>query len=125
MTPLVTQQEVRDWVVDCFGEKIHNDKIERAFRFLEEALELFQSIGCNKIDAQMLVDYVFSRPTGETEREVGQVLVTYYALCSALKVHHDLLGRKELDQCWDNIDKIRAKGMAKRIVGPSIPGTTT
>lgn len=69
---------------------------ERARRFLEEALELFQSAyfvttGTARHadaddDATAVMNRVFSRPAGGAAREVGQVAVTLACLAEALTV---------------------------------------
>src|ERR1700743_2608599 len=86
--PEVTfQDEVSSWLLACFGEQISNDITERNHRFLEEALELVQSTGCVASEAHQLVDYVFSRPIGEVNQELGGVMVTLAALCYAVKLN--------------------------------------
>lgn len=69
---------------------------ERRHRFLEEAIELAQASGCTREDARIIVDYVFDRPAGAQEQEVGGVMVTLAALCNALKLTMSDAGDKEL-----------------------------
>lgn len=76
------QQRVRQWVLECFNPIIADDMTERSFRFLEEALELCQSIGCTREQAARLVEYVYGREAGRKGQEVGGVMVTLAALCS-------------------------------------------
>jgi len=89
------------------------DRTERNHRFLEEALELVQAIGCTQSEAHQLVDYVFSRPKGEPSQELGGVLVTLNALATAFPMPVDYCGEKELTRVWGKIDKIRAKQATK------------
>lgn len=112
------QQRVRAWVLECFGPTIANDMTERSFRFLEEALELSQSIGCTREQAHTLVDYVFNRPTGERGQEVGGVLVTLAALVSAAGIDMDYEAERELVRITmpETIAKIRRKQASKRDV---------
>ncbi|MDC6128597.1 hypothetical protein PPH41_11610 [Burkholderia gladioli] len=77
------QARVQPWMLECFGPTIAADTIERNHRFLEEALELVQSLGCTASEAHQLVDYTFGRPIGEPAQEVGGVMVTLAALCLA------------------------------------------
>lgn len=112
------QKRVVKWLYDCFGDTIANDKIERNHRFLEEALELVQSIGCTKKEAMQLVDYVFDRPVGETHQEVGGVMVTLAALCYANGLDMEQCGEIELARIETKIEKIRAKQAAKPKFGP-------
>jgi hypothetical protein len=114
------QHRVRRWVVECFGGEILRDSKERTYRFLEEALELGQAAGATKEDALRLVDYVYSRPPGWIPQEVGGILVTLAAYCECQCISMEGCGEEELSRCWKNLDKIRAKNLAKKIVGPSI-----
>lgn len=107
------QKRVDNFVLECFGAEIASDKVERNHRFLEEALELVQSIGCTKEDALMLVDYVFDRPTGETSQEIGGVMVTLAALCNANAKDMNYYGEVELVRVWNKIEKIREKQKSK------------
>src|SRR6185312_4381635 len=77
------QQRVQGWMWECFGLVISRDRTERNHRFLEEALELVQAAGCTQNEAHQLVDYVFNRPIGELNQEIGGVMVTLAAFCSA------------------------------------------
>jgi hypothetical protein len=91
---------------------------ERSHRFLEEAIELAQASGCTKEDARLLVEYVFDRPKGTQEQEVGGVMVTLAALCSALKLKMDDAGDKELARNWERIEAIRRKQASKPAGSP-------
>lgn len=109
------QARVKPWLLACFGETIASDRDERNHRFLEEALELVQSLGCSAHEAHQLVGYVFGRPVGEPRQEVGGVMVTLAALClaSGLDMHAD--GETELARINvpETVLKIRAKQAAK------------
>ena len=66
------QTDVARWVNEAFGEEVAADKVERNHRFLEAALELVQALGCTRMDAHSLVDYVFEvgpRHAGGAGRE--------------------------------------------------------
>ena len=65
------QARVLEWTTACFPPSAHSDVSERAHRFLEEAIELAQSSNCSCEEAHALVDYVFSRPEGETFQEAS------------------------------------------------------
>ena len=115
------QTSVDDWIQECFGPEIASNREERTWRFLEEALELAQANGCSVEDAHKLVDYVFGRPVGEIEQEVGGVMVTLSALCSASDIEMMDAGRAEVKRVWSKMDVIRAKHAAKTIRTP-LPG---
>jgi NTP pyrophosphatase (non-canonical NTP hydrolase) len=89
------------------------DRNERTHRFLEEALELAQASGCSRDEVLALVNYVYGRPEGKVEMEVGGVLVTLAGLCGALKLDMEAAGEAELKRNWDRIELIRAKQASK------------
>jgi hypothetical protein len=114
----IFQIEVQKWMLACFGEAISRDRTERNHRFLEEALELVQAGGCTASEAHQLVDYVFNRAVGDLPQEVGGVMVTLAALCSAYDEDMYVDGAIEIKRCWTKIDKIRTKQAAKPKHGP-------
>lgn len=109
------QTEVAQWMLKCFTEEIAADKTERNHRFLEEALELVQSIGCTTSEAHQLVDYVYGRDIGDPPQEVGGVMVTLAALCLANNMNMAASGYVELERINDpeTVVKIRKKQAAK------------
>lgn len=107
------QQRVHPWMLACFGAEISADVVERNHRFLEEALELVQSLGCPVEDARALVEYVYSREVGDPPQEVGGVMVTLAALCLASDMDMAECGETELARIWTKVEKIRAKQAAK------------
>ena len=109
------QHYVEVWCNKCFGREVAGDKIIRNHRFLEEALELVQSLGCTQHEAKQLVDYVYGRPVGEPHQEVGGVMVTLAALCAANDLDMAEDGDTELTRINrpEIIEKIRAKQAAK------------
>ena len=126
--PSTFQNRVSPWMDACFGPEIGADRIERNHRFVEEALELVQACGCTKSEAHQLVDYVFDRPQGDVNQEVGGVMVTLAALCLANGLDMHDAGETELARVWQKIDKIRSKQAAKpkhsplpQSTGPSPP----
>jgi uncharacterized protein YneF (UPF0154 family) len=107
------QQQVAEWTKACFGDEISKDRTERNHRFLEESLELVQSLGCTKSEARQLVEYVFNRPAGEPTQELGGVMVTLAALSNANNFPMNLCGYRELTRVWKKIQTIRDKQAAK------------
>lgn len=106
------QSRIRRWMVDVFSPGTVSNKRERAFRFLEEALELFQSLGCSELEARDLAAYVFSRPVGEPYQEVGGCMTTLTALCCAADINLNMAAVDELNRV--NTPEIIAKIRAKR-----------
>lgn len=107
------QRRVKDWMVACFPSNVASDAVERTHRFLEESLELAQAKGCSREDVIALVEYVFSRPAGQPELEVGGVMVTLAGLCSASGIEMEAAGEEELARNWRRIEFIREKRAAR------------
>jgi hypothetical protein len=80
---------------------------------LEEALELAQATGCSQDEVQMLVNYVYSRPAGQLDQEVGGTLVTLAGLCTAMHIEMESAGNSELKRNWERINAIRDKQATK------------
>ncbi len=115
------QAEVDRWMDACFGEAIKADSIERADRFIEEALELAQTVtGFGAERAHALVDYVFGRPVGVPKQEVGGVMVTLAALCNTAGIDIQDAAKTELARVWTKVEAIRAKQAAKP-TGSALP----
>jgi hypothetical protein len=112
------QSSVKSWMAACFSEQICQDKAERNHRFLEESLELVQSLGCSREDCHALVDYVYNRKVGQPVQEVGGVMVTLAALCLSQKMDMHEAGWMELTRIWGCIEKIRAKQAGKPKASP-------
>lgn len=107
------QARVQPWMMACFGAEISSDRVERADRFIEEALELVQAGGYTAERAHALVDYVFTRPKGEIPQEIGGVMVTLAAFCLAYGEDMSAAGETELKRIWTKVEQIRAKQAAK------------
>jgi hypothetical protein len=107
------QDRVKEWLATCFPQSVPADPQERTHRFLEEALELAQANGCAREEAQALVEYVYSRPAGRPELEVGGVMVTLASLCSTTSIDMTEAGDRELQRNWERIEAIRRKQASK------------
>lgn len=116
------QENVHSWMRECFGSKIMLNTVERNHRFLEEALELVQACGATQTECLQLVYYVYERPVGEGVQEVGGVMVTLAALCSAQEINMENAAEKELKRIWIKIREIREKQMRKPDFSP-LPGS--
>ncbi len=107
------QRRVQAWLMECFSMEVCRDKTERNHRFLEESLELVQSLSCTREEAHQLVDYVFDRPASDPVQELGGVMVTTAALCWPNELDMDAAAETEPACIWKKIDLIRAKQAAK------------
>lgn len=107
------QQRVLAWSTACFGAADAEVPGTRPHRFLEEALELVQALGCPVEEAQRLLHYVYGRPMGNPDQEVGGVMITLAALCHATQLDMADAGERELQRVWENIDRVRAKSASK------------
>lgn len=116
------QSRVKDWLLECLGAEIAKDVQERCDRFIEESLELTQSLGYSADRDHALVDYVFNRPIGEPFQEVGGVMVTLAALCSATDLNMTKDAECEYSRITqpEIIEKIRKKQAAKP-TGSALP----
>lgn len=119
------QKRVGAWLRRCFSKEVCEDKVERADRFLEEAIELSQTTPGYSIERVFaLARYVYGRPVGEPSQEVGGVMVTLAALCETLGYDMEVAARVELDRILkpEIMEKIRAK-QASKSVGSALPVT--
>ncbi len=102
------QDAVDSWTVECFGREVAFDKSIRNFRFIEEALELVQACGMTADECHQLVEYVYGRPVGERAQEIGGVMVTLAALCTAQ-------GESLAAQAWREIERVNLPEMIEKI----------
>lgn len=114
------QRRVEEWLYTTFSNEIASSRAQRNSRFLEEALELVQSCGMTKERAAELVEYVFNRPVGEKEQEVGGAMLTLAGLCITQNINMTNAAEKELAGAWERIDEIREKQRNKVVpdIGP-------
>ena len=104
---------VAAWLITTFGINKTRDIKERNFRFIEEALELTQSLGLTKTEVLNMVNYVYNRPSGMVLQEVGGVVVTLAALCYAINIDMLEMGNIELMRIILKTDEIKKKQLNK------------
>jgi NTP pyrophosphatase (non-canonical NTP hydrolase) len=85
------------WAVEMFGPVAANWD-ERAARFLEEAIELAQAEKLPFDVVRKIVDRVYARPAGDTQREVGQAMMTLECLAENLDIDAAAEAQKEFDR---------------------------
>lgn len=122
--PKPFQAQCQSWLDEVVRDD-PTDLAERRARFMEEAMELTQSLGMTLIEVIQLAAYVWSRPNGVPSQEYGGAYTTLAVLAQFTK--HDLAtcGETELARCWDPavIEKIRGKRSRRHGRGP-LPGTS-
>jgi hypothetical protein len=121
--PRAYQDRVFDWAADCFGQTDALDREMRAYRFLEEALELVQACGCTKEAATQVLEYVFGRPAGAIEQEVGGTMVSLAVLCQAFGVGMNRCGEAELTRVLGKTEEIRQRHASKPKFGSQLKAT--
>ena len=114
------QKRVQKWMHACFGEVVSADRLERGDRYLEETLELLQSVGYPRERILALEEYVYARPIGEPHQEAGGVMLTLAAFCEPHGLDMTKAGEDELFRCWGKIEKIREK-QARKPTGSALP----
>jgi len=115
-TPYSFQVRCMKWILAWLNTNRVWNKQERNQRFLEEALELVQSLDMDEATAHKLVDYVFGRPKGEPKQELGGVMNTLAILSETNSMSMWVEAETELTRCWNNIDKIREKQKTKPVL---------
>lgn len=110
------QRKVGEWVTMVFGEKVGRDKKERALRLAEETIEFAQAVEVDPQKLKDLIDYVYSRPTGQPDMEIGGVMVTLLASANALGVDVAQASRSELRRINTKqvIERVRRRQKEKR-----------
>jgi NTP pyrophosphatase (non-canonical NTP hydrolase) len=108
-------------MIACFGPAFFHPDQERAARLMEENIELFHAQGKSFEDLVALARRVYSRPPGDPQRELGDVMVTLAALAEVNG--HDMVsaGEEALARNWDRVAAIREK-QASKPVNTVLPG---
>ena len=115
-TPYSFQVRCLKWILQWLNSNLVYNKQERNQRFLEEALELVQSLDMKQDTAHELVEYVFSRPKGEPRQELGGVMNTLAILSETNNMSMWGDGEAELTRCWNKIEEIKAKQKLKPVL---------
>lgn len=86
------------WTYKVFGIGVTQHKYERMLRLIEEILELGQAVGVSVLRAQDILNYVYRRPVGKIEQEIGGVMLTFLAFCRSVGLNPIVQGQIELDR---------------------------
>jgi NTP pyrophosphatase (non-canonical NTP hydrolase) len=109
MTTIDRPSRFLNWAHETFGD-VALDPRERVLRFLEEAVELAQSLGVSMDTTDALVARVYRRAPGDPVREIGQALATLELLAKAAKIDADAEATKE----FYRVQKIPKEEWARR-----------
>ena len=83
------------WAELMFG-RVALDRRERLLRFIEEAVELGQSLGLDRAALAAIADRVYSGPPGAPAREFGQCLACFECLAHVVDIDADAEATAEL-----------------------------
>lgn len=116
------QERVHAWCVEAFGAASAVSVPELGLRLAEEALEAAQAAGVDVAQMHRLVDYVYARPVGVLEQELGGVGLTALALASAAGLDADRAEQCELERVLSKPPGYcAARNRAKVAAGFGIP----
>lgn len=107
------QKRVREWTGKCFGDEVDLDRETRQAQFFEEAIECVQAAGLERAVAQGLLNLVYSKPVGALNGEVGDVMTSFAAFCTAHEMCLDGCAETALARCIEATDAIREKQKTK------------
>jgi NTP pyrophosphatase (non-canonical NTP hydrolase) len=107
------QERVRAWTKECFGDDIDLHRPTRQAQFLEEALECVQAAGLSREIAHGIVDHIYAKRPGHLDSEVGDVMTSFAAFCTAHDVNLNGCSEAALSRCIQSTDKIREKQKTK------------
>ena len=115
------QNDMAEWGYEVLGREVMENQKVRAYRFLEEALELAQACGVSAEETAELTAYTFGRPIGEVDQEVGGVMSTLTLLVEAYGLDLACCAWGELARISnpEKIAKIRSK--ISNTVLPHVP----
>lgn len=90
-------REFLNWAVDVFGP-VAVDPRERAMRFLEEAIELSQTLNVPIGTISAVTERVYARAPGRASQEIGQAMVTLEILAESIGFNADTEAAREFDR---------------------------
>lgn len=112
------QKIVVGWGHMCFGMTAMSSVLQRGIRFFEEACEATQAAGVTREMAHKQVDYVWDRPVGELEQEIGGCEIGILCLADAAGLDADLCGQMEVSRVLSKPPKyFQVRNQAKNDAG--------
>src|SRR6185369_12258655 len=90
------------------------DRGERAFRLLEEAIELCQTEGVSSSICRQLVDYIYTRPAGTWREEAAGAAVCLFAYCATRGVKLNEIALEQTLQNESRTQELINQSMARK-----------
>jgi len=98
-----------NWAIDMFGP-VAQLRSERLLRFVEEAIELAHAEGMERIVFNKVADRVYSRPAGDTPKEIGQVQACLETFAENIGLSSDDEAQRE----WERVQSIPRDEWSRR-----------
>lgn len=103
------QKIAEDFLKRTFNKKIIYSKEERAYRFLEESLELVQSLDIPKDKVLEFIEYVYNKPEGYPSKEIGDVQITLACMCVGLGIDLEEVSYERMRAALENAERIKER----------------
>ena len=114
------QKTVMEWADSVFGPVARNPK-ERCLRLVEEVAELAQAEGVGVEALVAVLRHVYTKPSGEAEKELGAVCVCVLAYAEATGWNADTSEAFELSRILAiNPDHFRERQRVKAAAGVAL-----
>jgi len=110
---MILEHRVESWVRTRLGAS-QMDRGERAFRLLEEAIELCQTEGVSSSICRQLVDYIYTRPAGTWREEAAGAAVCLFAYCATRGVKLNEIALEQTLQNESRTQELINQSMARK-----------
>jgi hypothetical protein len=97
------------WAFEMFGHIAYNRQ-ERIHRFIEEAIELAHAEHVSEQTINKIQARVYSRPPGETYKEIGQAQATLECFAESIGLSSDGEAQRE----WERVQTIPREEWERR-----------
>lgn len=97
------------WAFEMFGDVAHSRQ-DRVHRFIEEAIELAHAERVSEQSLNKIQARVYSRPRGETDKEIGQSQATLECFAESIGLSSDGEAQRE----WERVQEIPREEWQRR-----------